>query len=595
MEQIKMFAKYKQFEDINDIAPEFIKVVLFKMKETIGFIIRTVVKSDKVFDKEPLFALKALIEYKGQEFSVSIERSTYEKTFLLNITINTEREKEFFSCSYNFKVAVLEFLKNNFGEVYYIQDTTNEKICADLYQRVHSIENDFRRVVTIFYIRKLGRYDLTKKLEKNVDEYSKWYRDKYRNSPFRNIESPLFNLMTEKLFETLKRPLFELDSEEKSRLMDSVNKLDELLDDLSWTIEFTINTMKLNDFRKKYKNEFKAYKKKSIFELYFKDTLGEDFETEWKKFSKMRNMVAHNKPICKDLYYDILKSCERIEERIERSQRVLDSFIPEEVFIVDAMYKQQQDELEAEANEIEYQREMAGLDAVWSEDLVVEKLSYDDQIKSLLCIIDEYKTVKRLIEEYSETYYKIDEKVAKLDMSEVNTLKKKIEGEFKIEIKVDTDLDEEDVLYDTKAEIMSILTEEILDLDHVYSEVDESNVLGYFTIDNSLAKFKDLDGNEYSVYIAGTLNPSHNHDEDIEIHLKKNKEIIKKGYININYGGFDSYDYFENQANNAICPDIVPKLDDFNKEVESIIEGIVILMQSKMQAIEKVDAFVEIM
>ncbi|MFZ5987664.1 MAG: hypothetical protein ACOYWZ_11140 [Bacillota bacterium] len=45
MEEIKLSArykKYKKFEDVNDIDPDFIEMILFKMKDVIGFSVRTV-------------------------------------------------------------------------------------------------------------------------------------------------------------------------------------------------------------------------------------------------------------------------------------------------------------------------------------------------------------------------------------------------------------------------------------------------------------------------------------------------------------------------------------------------------------------------
>ncbi|MCH5138166.1 hypothetical protein JMF89_13245 [Clostridiaceae bacterium UIB06] len=594
MEQIKISAKYKAFNDINDIDPEFIEIILNEMKAFIGFTVKILAKSEKSFNDEPLVALKALIEYKKKEFSISIERTTYNNTFLINITICSDNDKELFTYLYDLKVEIIKFLKDHFGEVYYIHDTSNEKICTDLYKRVHSIENYFRQVITDFYIRKLGCYDLSKNLESNVIEYSGWYNSKYKDSPFRNIESPLFNLMTDKLFDVLKRPLFDLDSEERKRLIDSVDKLNEVLDDLFWTSEFTINTMKLNDFRKKFSRDFDKYKGKTIYELYFKDTLQDDFEAMWKEFSKMRNMVAHNKPICKELYNDILKACTEIGGRLEKAKDKVDSmFIPDEVLIADALYEEQQDQLQAEADEIEYQREMSGIDPVWSEDTVVEMLSYKKEIESLLSIINEYKIVKKLMEDYNEVYYRIDERVDGLDIINANQFKQKIEAEFETRIEVDTDLDEEDTLSDTKAGIIDALNEHILDLENIYNEIDDSEILDYFTVDEPLANFKDLYGNEYSVYINGTLNPDHNHEECIEVHLKKNAEVIKKGYINIDYGGFDSYDYFENNAENPSEANITLILDEFNKEVEAIIGDSIVSMETKIQALKKVDSFIE--
>lgn len=593
MEEVKLSAKYKQLRDINEIEPDFIETVLFKMKDTIGFAVRTVAKSEKSFDVEPLIALKALVEYKEKEFSIAIERTTYEKTFLINIVINTESENELFKNLYNFKVEVVLFLKQFFGEVYYLQDSSNQRICADLYNRIHDVENGFRQMITIFYIRRIGRYDFTKSLVDSANDYSAWFNSKYRTSPFRRIENPLFNLTTERLFEVLERHLFDIECTEKEKLNETVDKLNELLDDLNWATEFTISTMKLNDFRKKFDGEFKKYKDKTIFELYFKDTLKEDFKVKWKEFSKMRNMVAHNKPICKELYDDIIIACEEIKGRINDAKESLDHFIPDEVIMVDALYEQQREELEAEANEIEFQREMSGIDPVWDEDTVIELLGESKPIQNLMSILDKYGDNYRLIEDYNDTCGSIEEKISDLDIDTLNEIKIELEQELNTDIEIDEDLDEEDTINDTIAGIMKALNERLLDIEKVYSDIDESKILDYFTMDEPLALFKDISGNEFTIYMDGTINPDHNYEEDIEVHLRRNNEVIMRGSININYGGFDDYDYSENQADNPYEADISPRLDKFNSEVESIIQDIIFSLDERVQRLHKVESIVE--
>ena len=82
----------------------------------------------------------------------------------------------------------------------------------------------------------------------------------------------------------------------------------------------------------------------------------------------------------------------------------------------------------------------------------------------------------------------------------------------------------------------------------------------------------------------------HNTDEDVEILLTKNNDVLKKGYININYGGFDSYDNAENQAQNPYEADITLSLDDFNQEVESIIQEIIESLECKIYKVKKIES-----
>ncbi|MBU5257576.1 hypothetical protein [Tissierella praeacuta] len=596
MEEIMLSARYKKFEkfeDVNEIDSDFIEIILFKMKEEIGFSLKTVAKSEKMIDAEPLVAIKALIEYREKEFAISIERTTYDNAFFLNISINVNKEEELFDILYEFKVEVIIFFKKHLGEVYYLQDTNNQKICTELYKEIHDVENDFRQLITLFYMRKIGQYDLPKPLRENAKDYSAWYNSKYCNSPFKTIESPLFNLTTERLFEVLERHLFELESVEKESLIEAIDKLDELLEDLNWASEFTINTMKLNDFRKKFEREFKKFKNKTIFEIYFKNSLREDFKEKWGEFSKMRNMVAHNKPICKELYDDILETCYELTERIKSAKYDMDKFVPEEVSMVDALYEQQQEELEAEAYEIEYQREVSGLDPVWEEYMVIEMLEENKEVQNLISIINCYGTVYRLMEYYDEVYYRFEEQVSQLDIDIVINLKRNVEEELDIGTEIENYSAEEDILHDTKALIMDALKFNLLDNENIYSDIDDSKYLDYFTIDEDLADLRDLKGNRYRVYVYGTINPDHNYEEDIEIRLTKNGSVIKRGYISINYGGFDFYDYGESQAENPIEGEITTRLESFNDEVKSIIQEIIVSLKEKVDKIEKIESFIK--
>ena len=93
---------------------------------------------------------------------------------------------------------------------------------------------------------------------------------------------------------------------------------------------------------------------------------------------------------------------------------------------------------------------MSGLDPVWQEDMVVEMLSETEEIQNLISIIDNYGTVKKLMEAYDEVYYRLDELVSELDIDAANNLKKKIEEELDIEIEIENYPNEEDTLHDIK-------------------------------------------------------------------------------------------------------------------------------------------------
>lgn len=244
--------------------------------------------------------------------------------------------------------------------------------------------------------------------------------------------------------------------------------------------------------------------------------------------------------------------------------------------------------------ELKRLRGFSGLDSVWEVDKVVEKLGDTQAIENLISIINEYDNVKKLMEDYKEIYNRIHNKVTGLqDINEATAIKEKFENVLETVIEVNTSL-EEGVLTSTKAGIMSALTKYKLNLKSLYTDIGNAKILDYFTMDEPLATFKDLDGNEFCIYmdLESTIHihPDQNYDHDIKVHLKRNNDITKIAYINVNYEGFDSYDYSDNRATNSIEAEITPWIDNFNEDVKSVIGGIIASMKNKIQALKKFDS-----
>ncbi|MFQ7446591.1 hypothetical protein [Intestinibacter bartlettii] len=298
--------------------------------------------------------------------------------------------------------------------------------------------------------------------------------------------------------------------------------------------------------------------------------LPDNFVDTWHEFSKMRNMVAHNKPICKELEKDI---CSKIEEL----NGIMDSFknkINEDLKSIEKTNIQKKEK----QLYYEFECEEAGIsplkDAmhILSDIYESEKwysfwnkledylISYKNSVEDLSYILD------NLLDELNENLFQncsIDKII-----TNINLIYKILEFHGlhidKFHFDVLQTLEENPSLISV---ILNNLTDLLTD-NNSYISIDYSLDNYISDYENILFEFKDLNGNYIKItYIGGDINLEHGTTDDIDIKLFLNDECLASGKIEISYG-----DYEMNFDQGYNMPTMEDELNIDLKEVETIIE-----------------------
>lgn len=307
------------------------------------------------------------IEINSEFFKVIIHKQTYEK--IKNEVLNTI-ELEISSLSnnkealYEIKVKSKDILKNYFKEIFILKDSQNEVLCSQLYLKIHIVENRFRELINKYMLRKYGvkwfKNNIKEEYQKKSNQYVGWYNRKYKD--FSDIQSELFNLQTDDLIEMLEKSYInQLDKQTVDSITDLKNKLGNNA------------SLVFNNF---------AMNMQNIWDTEIKNLLPENFKSTWEEFSNMRNMIAHNKPICSSLEKDIC-------EMIEKLSGILDKFELRIESRITSFEKKEAEWMEKEMYD-EILREEAGIDPLPDRETVLEEIQEHEDIQELFTLIEDF-------------------------------------------------------------------------------------------------------------------------------------------------------------------------------------------------------------
>lgn len=298
-------------------------------------------------------------------FDVLIHKQTYkmgvdEELNTLEVTIMTNNEDEI----YDFKVKIKDILKKYYKEIFILMDTHNQILCSQLYSKIYRVENRFRELINSYMVKKYGvawfKQNIKDEFQTKSKQYAGWYNKNYVD--FKDIQSEIFNLQTDDLIKML----------EKSYI-DQLSKSDV---DLITSLKDKLNDKATLVFQEKYLNL------KSIWETDIKGILPDNFNETWKEFTNMRNMIAHNKPICKMLRDDI-------ENMITKLEQILDIFNSRLDIKLTSLEKQEAKWIEAEIND-DFCCEEAGIEKLPDRDDVLDEIFECDEIQELYSSVDEF-------------------------------------------------------------------------------------------------------------------------------------------------------------------------------------------------------------
>lgn len=164
-----------------------------------------------ILDDDKIFAISGKIKFNQTIYVISVFEKSYGEEGnikTLEVELSTEHEaKEFDEEFYNIKVKIKESVKDYYKEVYFIEDTQNEKICIELYQMVYNNENKFRSIINKYMVITYGANWFVKVVDKvykdSVLNLNKWYREQ-PGAEFKNVKCELYNLLIDDLIEMLK-------------------------------------------------------------------------------------------------------------------------------------------------------------------------------------------------------------------------------------------------------------------------------------------------------------------------------------------------------------------------------------------------------
>ena len=380
MEQIKILCCEKDNEKAGNL-----NELLSIMKTELGiniydsnyickadFLLEKIDIEDEQYDEFHIpFEVSIRLAYKGEDIKLNIEKRTkYEKcSWMIHIATEMEDKIELFEHSilYEFKEKLLKLLSKKFEKVFWLEDTQNTYIATDLYAEIHEIENLLRGIINKYMAIKYGGNwfeDYT--YEDYMDKYKK-YNEWFMNSKynlFKRIDNHLYNLEIGDIFKLLKTA--------KKKQVDKV-------------VKNAIESVKKHE-----KNRASNYVNIDILdepslweEEKFDEVFPEEIVEKWEDdFSKRRNMIAHNKMISRDFYFDTIAEIHLYKEEFQKAERVLLSHI-KSLELIEAEQLLRQEEIAMNLEYCDINSELP------DEQEIIDKLNETDDFMELFWIIDE--------------------------------------------------------------------------------------------------------------------------------------------------------------------------------------------------------------
>ena len=355
----------KKFEEFNNLLP----LIYQYAKEELKFIEKNVDENPGsfAFVENKIIRLKANIIFEEKYYSLDFSEANYEDVSLFFIGINSvENSSEMGDTLYRLKICMKEVVASFCREIYWVKDTHNEKICTQLYAKIHNAENNFRGLITEYMVKVYGlswfQNFIHPSYGSKANEYQDWYVNNYEE--YRNVQAELYNLQVADLVTLLKDSFIDTFGIK----YEALQKIAELQASLKEKAADVINDRFMNIMR--------------IWDNDFVDILGADFEGKWLKFSKMRNIVAHNKLICEKLFIDISKAVIDINNILSEARiRVAQKIKSHEEDYAEELYRQWKKDI---------YRNDAGLDKLPTEDDIIEHLNENEEIAQLLSLLHKY-------------------------------------------------------------------------------------------------------------------------------------------------------------------------------------------------------------
>lgn len=583
MEYIKILCCGKENGELSSIS-----LLLERMKNVLGITIKKIsgvcladftqedIDEENEEYYEP-FELTSEFVYQSKECQMNAERITKsgKRCIYLNIQYSEDDDISLLASSiwYEFKEKMIELLHGNYEQIFWLADSQNMKIATDLYGRLHILENYLREIINSYMsIRHGGDWFEKYSYEDYMNKYlkfSEWFRDSQYDL-YKKVDNHLYNLEIDDIFVALKaakkkqitnvvkRALEDIKKHEKEKATEIASV--ELLDSPSLWVE------------------------ENFDEIFSKTVVG-----RWKNdLSKRRNMVAHNKMICRDMYNDTVVTIDYFQNEFEKAEELLKRRIKSEEILA-ANRLQREDE---EAMNLEYCDIRSEL---LDEQDIIERLNETDDFICLSGIInDSISDISEKVEDTLLSLKYIRESLQEETFFEDDELMKKDLLEKYIE------LGDTHYLYSTwKALLEGKVTKEIYRLiedalqDHLLSiEQKLKNIRdSVFYVDLScfsegdLVRIEDYAGNEFAVNISGWFCPERGSSDEVYINWIENGENSVYGGIYISYGDYEMTE--DDIPIPCVEDELVVKFGEVNDKLEAVVTGIMdVLDKIESQCVE---------
>lgn len=577
---------------INYLEKDFIVDLLNDQHKKVDYKIEDGIKIPKRdFEDEYIKYAKSKVKYNENDFEIKLSRKSHGEIVLIECKIQYEDDKsicdlELFNTVYDFKIKIKEWLSNYCKPIYWLYDDNNVLICAEGYKKIHNIENMFRQVLSIYMMENCGDIYLNNKLEGKYKQYVGFYKSRYKD--FKEINAKFYNIDFSDLPQILEiKSVQAILNNEKSinKLIEEVSSTLEEIKDISYEYK------KIEKLENQLKSKLKSLQENdSIFDSKLISILGTHFKDNWGILSKMRNMVMHNKPICKDLFNDIKAYCEDFSERFQKCfEYIENSFYCDEDGIYEALcdwrIEQEEQRIEQYEEEIERLRQEAGITFPLSEDYVIDSLREEDKfINELFVVLREIEKCAGFVEYIYSNVDEIEEYMNNLNLEEVIEFITLVNKAFDLKYSLD-ELEE----YESSYDIFLELRDKILDgkdIEELYENIVSNSSLKEDFELNEESKFFDCDGNKYEVRFDGELCPQNGENDQILCSFYKNDECFIKAYIEVDYGDYKNPS--EGDINSSQVNIVNEELSNIYDCMKDYIEGKFDITNNIVKYIDKI-------
>lgn len=595
--RVKIEGKNYQCNDVNldkDFLIDFTKSLLAKLGQS-----DNTIQYEKFFDEEIISKVKVDILINEQKFDFTLSRDTFGNKVLIGCEMNVEStDDNLFGTVYHVKIKLIEIF-NRFCEnsnIFLLHDFNNEQICQAAYIEIHKVENRLRSILTRYLMKKYGKLLLSKSLKKEVDEYSKWFRKEVNGkyNTFKRINTDYANIDFLKLLKILELKDSSIIDENGDSVGSKLSDIKELLDNdadvndifaqIRLIEEAVINRENVFDEKPNKEDEEEAINLFGTSDiLNYREMLvilDDEFKNYWEnKLSKMRNMIAHNKPICKELYEDINAICNWMHEKFNECDAYIESsFYSDEEGVRSAIEDMEIEKERYESDYVEQQRESFGIEFPLSESYVETALAEScTEIQNLISVINGLENLGSLLNEIGSCLYEIEDMSINEEDSDLDSEIRKIVIE-ELELEIDPD----DYKLDLDLFIENYLFQDLNIQDAIQYYTENKNYLDanfdYFDL-NFKVGWYDIDNITYSIAVDGELYPENGGSDEIQFILNVNDEKHKSYYVQVNYGDYrDPSDGDINDSQIAILVD----------EIESNIKNTINFFKTVHKVTEKI-------